>query len=308
MNQKTQTFIMKATRVHGDRYDYSLTEYNHSKEKVIIVCKIHGEFEQSPNSHLRGKGCAKCANELNGKAKRLSVSDFIRRATEIHSGRYNYDEISEIVSVHKVVTIVCKEHGKFAQTPASHLSGKGCATCAGGERYTREMFIRRAREVHGDYYDYSKCGEISSKMDKVTIICSKHGEFVQRAEHHLRGSGCTVCARYRTSGVSKIGTQWLNSLRIDTLIHEYSLPENRKQQVDAYDPVTNTVYQFHGDYWHGNLSRYDADKINLRNKRTFGELYESTIQSDSKIREWGYNLVTMWESDFKQNDAESRTK
>lgn len=59
--EKNQEFIRKAKLVHGDKYDYAQSVYGiNNKEKVVIICPIHGDFEQTPNIHLRGHGCPKC--------------------------------------------------------------------------------------------------------------------------------------------------------------------------------------------------------------------------------------------------------
>jgi hypothetical protein len=60
----TKEFIEKAGKVHGDKYDYSKVEYVNSVTKVCIVCPIHGEFWQTPNKHLGGKGCYFCGRKV----------------------------------------------------------------------------------------------------------------------------------------------------------------------------------------------------------------------------------------------------
>lgn len=60
-NQTTETFIIKANKVHNDFYIYEKTLYTKSNQKVIITCKEHGDFEQTPRNHLSGQGCPKCA-------------------------------------------------------------------------------------------------------------------------------------------------------------------------------------------------------------------------------------------------------
>ena len=67
----TEEFIKKARAVHGDKYDYSKVEYVNSTTKVCIICKVHGEFLQTPGSHMKGHGCAKCASEVNAAKMRL---------------------------------------------------------------------------------------------------------------------------------------------------------------------------------------------------------------------------------------------
>lgn len=54
-------FIAKAKLIHGELYEYSKIDYKLSSKKVIIICEIHGEFEQTPNNHLKGLGCKNCA-------------------------------------------------------------------------------------------------------------------------------------------------------------------------------------------------------------------------------------------------------
>ena len=83
---KTIKFINKVKLIHGDRYDYSNVEYIKSDIKVKIICPLHGEFEQSPNHHLRGSGCKKCANEKQSN----NNEDFINKSLLIHEGKYDY--------------------------------------------------------------------------------------------------------------------------------------------------------------------------------------------------------------------------
>jgi len=81
---------------------------------------------------------------------------------------------------------------------------------------------------------------------------------------------------------TKNGERWLNG---------YS--------VDGYCEENNTVYEFHGDYWHGNPEIFNQDEINPTSKKTFGELYELTKLKERRIEEMGFNLVVMWESNWK---------
>jgi len=67
---------------------------------------------------------------------------------------------------------------------------------------------------------------------------------------------------------------------------------------DGYDKTTNTVYEFWGDFWHGNPDVYNPDNINPRNKLSYGALYEQTITKIKIIKQSGYNLIQIWENDF----------
>ncbi len=60
--KNTADFIKRAKKIHGDEYDYSLTEYRTTHKNLTIICKIHGPFPQKPSNHLHGKGCSKCGD------------------------------------------------------------------------------------------------------------------------------------------------------------------------------------------------------------------------------------------------------
>ena len=116
-------FLSKSQQIHNNKYDYSKVNYINSKTKVIITCPIHGDFEQTPSSHLNGNGCPKCANVL-----KKTVEQFINESNKIHNNKYNYSKVNYINSKTKVI-ITCPIHGDFEQIPSSHLKGVGCPCC-----------------------------------------------------------------------------------------------------------------------------------------------------------------------------------
>jgi len=193
----TEQFILEAKEIHGYRYDYSKVVYTGKDNKIIIYCKIHGEFEQRPNSHLRGMNCKKCS-VLEGSAKQRSNNEeFIKKAREMHGDRYDYSKV-EYTNSKNNITIICKIHGDFLQEPHTHLTGCGCKKCCNilrGEnrKFTNEEFIEKIKEIHGDTYDYSKV-QYTGIYNEIIIICKKHGEIKQNANTHLRGHGCKKCA------------------------------------------------------------------------------------------------------------------
>ena len=203
----TEQFIEKARKIHGDKYNYSKVEYKRSIEKVCIVCPIHGEFWQTPNMHLCGCGCKKCATLITKEKESYTKEEFIEKARKIHGDKYDYSKV-EYNGCFNKVCIICPIHGEFWQSPANHLSGKGCKKCAQvmlwdkRGRNTTETIIKQFKEIHGDKYDYSKV-EYKSMRDKVCIICHEkdkngveHGEFWQTPEKHIkRGQGCPKCGK-----------------------------------------------------------------------------------------------------------------
>ena len=192
----TEIFIKKSKEVHGDKYDYSKVEYINTKTKVCVICPKHGEFMIRPNDHLQGHGCRRCAVDSRREKNILGYNGFIEKAKEVHDGKYDYSKV-EYVNNHTNVRIVCPVHGEFMQQPGNHLQGQGCPICGrknAAEKLKKNIsiFIEKAKEVHGDKYDYSKVEYVNNET-KICIICPEHGEFWQTPSAHLRGQGCPDC-------------------------------------------------------------------------------------------------------------------
>jgi hypothetical protein len=126
--KNTEDFITKAKEVHGDKYDYSKSEYKDASTKVCIICPEHGEFWQTPNTHYYS-GCPKCAIENRSEKKKYTTEDFIAKAREIHNNKYDYSN-AKYVKSDKKIEIICPKHGKFYQIATEHLQGRGCPRCS----------------------------------------------------------------------------------------------------------------------------------------------------------------------------------
>lgn len=122
--KNTSRFIDESEKIHGNKYDYSKTEYTSNTDKVCIICPEHGEFWQSPKKHLSGQGCPECAGNTN-----LTLEKFINASLKIHKGKYAYSGITVNKSTDKV-KITCPIHGEFTQSAHDHMQGKGCPICA----------------------------------------------------------------------------------------------------------------------------------------------------------------------------------
>ncbi len=185
-------FLKRASEIHGTRFSYIESSYRRLTDDVTIVCKEHGEFSQQAARHLISKhGCPACALQAKTARKvkpRLTQDEWLIKAAKVHGDRYDYSRAQYILSNEKV-EIGCPVHGWFWQAPNAHMAGRGCHKC----QNVKFDFIERAKEVHGDRYDYSKT--VHTGQDKVVIICKAHGEFVQSPPNHLNGSGCPECAK-----------------------------------------------------------------------------------------------------------------
>ena len=128
MIRKTrEDFITDAKKIHGDKYDYSKVEYINNKTKVVITCKTHGDFKQRPDRHLRGQGCPICRYKKSAKSnQKMSTEEFVKEAKKTHGDKYDYSKV-EFSGIHHKVTIICKTHGEFKQSPYHHLKREqGC--------------------------------------------------------------------------------------------------------------------------------------------------------------------------------------
>lgn len=310
MKYSTITFIEKAISIHGDTYNYTKTKYVHSHEKVIIICPIHGEFEQRASKHLEGSGCKKCATTKTHLSKNIyrkgrklnSTKAFIKEARKIHKNKYDYSK-SEYRHSHENITICCLIHGEFNQQASRHLDGNGCIECAYEQKaqdynMTTEYFITKAQKIHLGKYDYTKTKYINAKTPLI-ITCKKHGDFKQLPINHYAGSGCPKCGR---GNISQMEQDWLDSLNIpnDNKHRQVSLTlDDTVFIVDGYNKETKTIYEFWGDFWHGHPAKYDSNDLNPVLKKTFGQLYEKTEIRRKKILEHGYRLIEIWETDWK---------
>ena len=251
IKRRISDFVKRAKEVHGDKYDYSKVNYINGHTKVIIICPIHGEFEQEPLAHLQGRGCFKCGRDITGLKKRKNQENFINQAKQIHGDKYLYDRVEYINST-TPVEIICKKHGAFNILPMNLLSGKGCMKCRNEKiskrvRMKESEFVKRSNEVHNGKYDYCKV-IYEGKDKKVTIICPIHGEFRQLAGHHIKGVGCPQCLH--SKGEDKI-SNYLNTNGI-LFIPQYVISNdnlfcNRKTiRVDFYLPYNKTIIEFNG--------------------------------------------------------------
>jgi hypothetical protein len=196
--KSAEQFINDARKVHGDKYDYSKVEYVDAHTKICIICPEHGEFWQTPNSHLNGCGCSICSH----RSYVYTRDEWITNAKMIHGDKYDYSKV-EYINNHTKVCIICPEHGEFWMTANRHLQGQNCPKCAHRSySYTTEEFIEKARKVHGDKYDYSKVEYINNHT-KICIICPEHGEFWQTPSNHLNGAGCERCGKISMSEKAK---------------------------------------------------------------------------------------------------------
>lgn len=324
----TAKFIKKSQEIHN-KYDYSKVEYVDSKTKVCIICPTHGEFWQTPNSHLSGHGCPVCSSN------KLSKEEFLTRSRNLHENKYDYSCVN-FVNTDTSVSIICPEHGMFLQKPSKHLSGHGCPKCGIKKSYEKQKmsqlsflekckniqeenpnisftnviyksmkekitlyckkidcygnehgkfkilpynllngqlcpkckyekislknssntidFIKKARKVHGDKYDYSKVEYVNAHT-KVCIICPIHGEFWQKPNNHLIGYSCKQCANEITASKNENEIKKFLKDFYFGILKTNNRNLLKKFELDIFAPDKNIAIEYDGLYWHSNLKK-----------------------------------------------------
>ena len=145
--------------------------------------------------------------------------------------------------------------------------------------------------VHNFKYDYDLV-IYKNNRTKIPIICRLHNNtFYQKPGNHLQGQGCPKCGD--NFGIKE--NKWLDSLNISE--RQFRIG---RYVVDGYDPDTKTIYEFNGDFWHGNPDIFKKNDYNNVLKRTFGELYEKTIKKEIELKKMGYRVISIWENDFNK--------
>ena len=191
---QTEEFIRRANLVHDNKYLYDKTEYIGQNHKVVITCKDHGDFMQSPAHHIsRQQGCRKCADLHRwDNREKINYTAFVNKCSILHNYKYSYPE--QIINGNKVmVHIICKKHESFTQIARSHLSGAGCPRCSFSFKKDKKTFVEKAQEIHSNRYSYDQFVYINCKT-KGIITCNIHGDFLQTPDSHINAlTGCPHC-------------------------------------------------------------------------------------------------------------------
>lgn len=205
----TQEFINRARAVHGDKYGYAFSVYQSNKVKLTIYCPEHGLFKKRPCDHIIGQGCSGCSGK-----KIPTTQEFIRKARKVHGDTYLYENTIYYKSYEKV-SIICKKHGEFQQTPDNHLSGSGCPGCTktGFDR-TKVGFLYILRSDCGQYMkigvtNYPK--QRHSQLFRSTPFSFKRIELIEGQGDQIANLEKELLAEYQPAGFTETfdgSTEW----------------------------------------------------------------------------------------------------
>jgi len=326
-------FIAKAQIVHNNRYIYDNVIYTYCYDKVNITCFEHGDFSQKPLLHLKGQGCPICVIKTKADTKEARYGNRNYNNTEkriaTNQERYGVDSPFQLESVQqKIKDTNMERYGVEHPLQSPEIRDKLKQTNM--ERYGHENYQQSDEGIakrnnnsltlygtESNYYPQHHLREVMPKLlDKdwmyneyVTLrkspTCMARELNISSNAILMRLKSYNIDIRY-TGNYSYISIEWLESImQIEGIfiqhaenIGEYTI-NFPKYFVDGYCATTNTIYEFHGDIFHGNPNIFEPHiKCSPFSDLTAGELFQKTIDREQTIRDLGYNLVVMWEADY----------
>lgn len=260
-------------------------------KKICPQCNEEFEYKSCIKNKIY---CSRICKDIDGSGSRISNSEWIIRAKEKHGEKYSYELLNLNDKTNGKVSITCKVHGIFLQDPGQHLVGKGCKKCSQSKQFlTTEEFIKKSSKKHDSKYTYTLT-DYKSMKEHVIITCPTHGNFLQSPTQHLHhGAGCQICSQIYTTSKGEI--DWLNTCDVTERQVELII-DNKRFIVDGLKGTT--IYEYLGDYWHGNPSIFSESEMNPQAKKSFGDLYSETLCRFDIFRNKGYNVKYIWESEW----------
>lgn len=295
---------------------YKKHEVLKSGDKVYLFhCdECNHTFDTQIKTITRGDGCPFCSNKRLCGDINCKIC-FDKSFASFEKSKYILNENPYLIvkGSHKQYNFNCdKCQHIFISTPEQVIFNRWCNYCANKILCSNEncnlcfnkSFASINKSLYWDYeknngkprdYFKSSCKEFWFNCNK----CSRN--FENRLSHISSGVWCGYCIKRHSKGQ----IEWLNFIQIkDGIIIQHAenigefIISNTNYKADGYCKETNTIYEYHGDFWHGNPNKYVLTDINPISKKTFGELYQKTLEREQQIRDLGFNLITIWESDW----------
>lgn len=287
MGNKFKTGIEEIKKqVTKDGYELISDLYKNAHSNIVLRCPEGHLWDTTWHSFRKGCRCVVC----NGTSR----NGFKMVSKEVEKN--GYAVYGKYVNNRSNLTFICPNKHKWVTTWKSFNSGNRCPECGRSEVGKKLAvpldYIKNAFEYEG--YSISSEVEYKNNKDKFLVTCPKGHDWNVCWNDFQQGHRCSRCSYGPVSEVSQL---WLDSVGIPVNFREYSL-QDLHMRVDGFDPETNTVYEFLGDYWHGNPEIYNKDDINPHNKKSYGDLYCNTLKRLKSIKDAGYLIHCVWEQDY----------
>jgi G:T-mismatch repair DNA endonuclease (very short patch repair protein) len=287
------------------RYDFSAAQYTGALAPMTgIICYTHGAFQQYAAQFRKdGAGCPKCGAEKRVQTRRMDPEEFLRRAAEVHGEKYHFGK-TKYVNMTTKVTVTCLRHGDFQIRPLKLVHSKqGCPTCGHASKgptpassrrtadtkrsVAKGRYVARAREVHGDRFEYDISG-YTGMAGTIKIECKAHGWQEIPAGHHIyNGRGCPRCVT--KSAPEDAIAAFLSTF---TTVVQRDRTLIAPKELDIYLPEHKLAVEFCGMYWHSHGDAEDERKNKLRH-----------AEKHRLCAERGVRLLTIYETEWAAREA-----
>lgn len=201
MKKKTEEeFVTESKNIHDDFYTYDKVEYINTRTKVIITCPEHGDFKQTPSSHLSGSGCSECRKSKLSNRFRLKKEDVIENIKTANSniGIKEFDYLNCKVKI----PVFCKKCGyEWSTQYGVLLNGHGCPKCAGNVKTEFKDLEEIIKNTKLNAIILSKENEYKNSSTKVLLSCNICNESWSTTYSKIKyGYGCPKCSLIGRSG------------------------------------------------------------------------------------------------------------
>lgn len=303
----TELFRKKMKEIHGDKYDFSESEYDGAKNRVYFKCPVHGLIYGQPFNLLRGSGCRLCGIAETREKKSLTRGDVEAKLKEIHGDDLYFENIPERPKKKDRIDVYCKIHGKFPSRPDLwHLLVKktGCRSCKtsrGLRKRNKRDYVSDFIKIHGNKYDYSEF-KFTDSQSKVVVICPEHGPFSVSISNHLKGRGCRDCGIQKQSEARTAKPDAM--IKKFNRVHDSKYTYEKMVWVNYHTEITITCPK-HGDFTqdprnHGGGKGCPSCKV-----EKLTEYHSHTIESFiSACREKHGDLYDYSEVDYKNSQID----
>jgi G:T-mismatch repair DNA endonuclease (very short patch repair protein) len=326
-NIMTKSEWLKSIKAKGiDAYwDYLFDEINGYDSPHPMRHKKCGKItEKSPRSHLgqdevetNGQGCTHCYHNT----RRMKGDEFKRLSLEKYGPNKfkDYESIPEFIPNNRtLLKLYCIIHGRFTTNYDTHLHGAGgCLPCSNNQKTVKEILNTYGESLLKNgvelIFDGIKENEIIGMNNPYPARCLKNINhpiwYPLLANITKLGTCCPHCSNGRQYSEEEI--EWLNFIAIKNSNIRTALSEGgqyrigeRKLKVDGYCEDKKIVYEFHGCYYHGcnyrGCKRFkNREEYNKKVNKTYGELYDDTIEKILYIKSCGYQCIEIWEHEWK---------
>lgn len=337
MKKSTDQFIKQSSLIHNNRYSYEKTDYINRTDHVIITCPIHGDFNQRPKLHLLGMGCKKCkpekikttnlerygvdnVSQLESIKQQKNITN-LQKNGHINPAQGNkakqkikQTNLQKFGTQHPMQSDVIQEKTKRTnkqrlgvEFPIQQLEIREKIKQINQQLYDVNYHTQKHLQYQMQFITYRNwlCDQYMVKNKTITQIAAELQTTTATLSRYIKQFDIPI--RYKNQYSYKC-ISWLNDIMSNFNIHiqhalnggEYKIP-NSNYRVDGYCLETNTIYEFYGDRFHGNPQLFlPTDKCHPFNKEiTAQELYEQTKTREQYLIDLGYQLITIWEFDYK---------